>query len=208
MSSTVAAQKRSFGSDLVPACYDDLEQADLVVLVGTNMAWCHPVLYQRLAEARKNNGTRVVVIDPRKTATCDIADVHLAINPGTDVKLFNGLFVHLVNSGQIDQLFTDNHTHGFEKTFTAARQDGPETAGVAAVCGLDEKLLIEFYQLFEQNKKTVTVFSQGVNQSSSGTDKVNAILNVHLMTGRIGMAGQGPLSLTGQPNAMGGREVG
>jgi len=208
MSSTVAAQKRCFGSDLVPTCYDDLEQADLVVIVGSNMAWCHPVLYQRLVAARQNNGTRVVVIDPRKTATCDIADVHLAIKPGTDVKLFNGLFVHLVNTGQIDQRFTENHTSGFEETFIAALQDGAEIAGVAAVCGLDEQQLIKFYQLFEQRAKTVTVFSQGVNQSSSGTDKVNAILNVHLMTGRIGKPGQGPLSLTGQPNAMGGREVG
>ncbi|KAF0222266.1 MAG: nitrate reductase catalytic [Rhodospirillaceae bacterium] len=202
MASTVAGHRRAFGADTVPGCYEDLEQADLVVLVGSNLAWCHPVLFQRLKKAREQRGTKVVVIDPRRTDTCDIADLHLALAPGSDVALFNALLAHCEAAGVLDFTFIDAHTNGFTEALAAARADKVSTTG------LDRALLTRFFDLFATTQKVVTVFSQGVNQSSAGTDKVNAIINVHLATGRIGHAGMGPFSVTGQPNAMGGREVG
>ncbi len=198
MASTVAGQHRAFGADIVPGCYADLELADLVVLVGSNLAWCHPVLFQRLAQAKKNRGTQVVVIDPRRTETCVIADLHLPIAPGGDVALFNGLLAYLSRTGRLDVAFIASRTSGFAAALEAAQEDEePPTAEVT-----------RFYDWFATTERVVTVFSQGVNQSSQGTDKVNAILNVHLATGRIGRPGTGPFSVTGQPNAMGGREVG
>ncbi|MEI2302240.1 nitrate reductase [Ensifer sp. MJa1] len=207
MSSSVAGHRRAFGSDTVPGCYQDLELADLVVLTGSNLAWCHPVLYQRLAAAKaKRPGMKVVVIDPRRTMTADIADLHLAIRPDTDVALFAGLFSHLVSSGAVDQNYVAAHTTGFAEAFAAV---GTVSFGeVLERTGLAAMQLRDFYRLFATTEKVVTCYSQGVNQSSSGTDKVNAILNCHLATGRIGRPGMGPFSLTGQPNAMGGREVG
>ncbi|TAA59936.1 nitrate reductase [Shinella sp. JR1-6] len=205
MSSSVAGHRRAFGSDTVPGTYEDLELADLVILTGSNLAWCHPVLYQRLAAAKaKRPGLKVVVIDPRRTMTADIADLHLAIRPDTDVALFAGLFSHLVQNGAVDQNFVAAHTAGFAETFAAT----VSFAEVLEHTGLPAMQLREFYRLFAATEKVVTCYSQGVNQSSSGTDKVNAILNCHLATGRIGRPGMGPFSLTGQPNAMGGREVG
>ena len=202
MASTVAGHRRAFGTDTVPGTYEDLEEADLVVLVGSNLAWCHPVLFQRLVAARAKRGTKVVVVDPRRTATCDIADMHLALRAGTDVALFNGLFAHIAAEGAGDTAFTDMGTEGLLDTLAAANADDP------GVTGLDAGTLQAFYRLWTGTERVVTVFSQGVNQSSSGTDKVNAILNCHLATGRIGRPGMGPLSVTGQPNAMGGRETG
>jgi assimilatory nitrate reductase catalytic subunit len=207
MSSSVAGHRRAFGADTVPGTYADLEEADLVVLTGSNLAWCHPVLYQRLAaEKAKRPGMKVVVIDPRRTMTADIADLHLAIRPDTDVALFAGLFSHLVSKGAVDQNYVAAHTNGFADAFAAAA--GTPVAEVLEQTGLPAMQLREFYRLFATTEKVVTCYSQGVNQSSSGTDKVNAILNCHLATGRIGRPGMGPFSLTGQPNAMGGREVG
>lgn len=208
MASSVAGHKRAFGSDTVPANYEDLDQADMVVLVGSNLAWCHPVLYQRLAQAKIDKGTRIVVIDPRRTATCDIADLHLAIKPGSDVRLFNGLLSHMADLGSIDGDYVARHTEGLEAALEAACMDAPDIRTVIEACGLNPADVIEFYKTFHATNKVVTVYSQGVNQSSQGSDKVNAILNCHLMTGRIGKPGCGPLSVTGQPNAMGGREVG
>lgn len=202
MASTVAGQRRAFGSDTVPGCYEDLELADLVVLVGSNLAWCHPVLFQRLKKARAERGTKVVVIDPRRTETCDIADLHLALSPGSDVALFNGLLDHCRHAGILDQDFLANHTRGVEETLVDAAQDD------LSATGLEAAQIARFFEWFADIPRVVTVFSQGVNQSSAGTDKVNAILNVHLATGRIGKPGMGPFSVTGQPNAMGGREVG
>ena len=205
MSSSVAGHRRAFGADTVPGTYEDLELADLVILTGSNLAWCHPVLYQRLAaEKAERPGLKVVVIDPRRTMTADIADLHLAIRPDTDVALFAGLFSHLVQNGAVDQNFVAAHTSGFAETFAAALSFNE----VLERTGLPAMQLREFYRLFTATEKVVTCYSQGVNQSSSGTDKVNAILNCHLATGRIGRPGMGPFSLTGQPNAMGGREVG
>ena len=208
MSSAVAAHKRAFGADAVPVCYEDIEMADLVVLVGSNYAWAHPVLYQRLAAAKKARPTmQVVVIDPRRTATCDIADLHLAIAPGADAFLFNGLLHHLRREDAIDLNFVEAHVEGFAGAFEAARAVN-SIPKVAQVCGVPETQVSEFFRQYTCTERTVTVFSQGINQSSSGVDKGNAIINVHLATGRIGKAGMGPFSVTGQPNAMGGREVG
>ncbi|MEJ2212530.1 MAG: molybdopterin-dependent oxidoreductase [Gammaproteobacteria bacterium] len=209
MSSSVAGHKRAFGSDTVPCSYTDLEIADLVVLTGSNTAWCHPVLFQRLRQAKKNRPQmRIVVIDPRATETCDIADLHLAINAGADITLFNGLLIHLQQAGKADQDFIANHTNDVDACLTSAQTDAASLEQVAKDCGLSPQDTNTFYQWFAETEKTITVYSQGVNQWSCGTDKVNAIINCHLLTGRIGKAGQGPFSFTGQPNAMGGREVG
>ncbi|MDF0602527.1 molybdopterin-dependent oxidoreductase [Psychromarinibacter sp. C21-152] len=202
MASTVAGHKRAFGTDTVPGTYDDLDQADLIVLTGSNLAWCHPVLHQRILAARKRRGTKIVVIDPRRTATCDAADLHLALAPGSDVALFNGLLAAIHDQGAVDRDYA-RHVDGLDAALAAAGSDRPEH-----LTGLPAAELQRFYDLWIRTDKVVTVFSQGVNQSSSGTDKVNAILNGHLATGRIGRPGMGPFSVTGQPNAMGGREVG
>lgn len=201
MASSVAGHKRAFGSDTVPGTYEDIDEADLVVLVGSNLAWCHPVLYRRLLSARKKRGTKIIVIDPRRTASCDGADMHLALQPGTDVALFNRLLVALYEGGALDTAYIARTT-GFDPALNAARCD------TAAPTGLSEDEISAFCDLWMKTEKVVTIYSQGVNQSTSGTDKVNAILNCHLATGRIGNPGMGPLSVTGQPNAMGGREVG
>jgi assimilatory nitrate reductase catalytic subunit len=206
MASSVAGHKRAFGADIVPGMYADLEEADLVVLTGSNLAWCHPVLFQRLSDAREKRGTQIVVIDPRRTATCEIADLHLPIAPGADVALFNGLLAHLSAAGRLDKDYIDRHTNGFESALAVTA--GLGLAEIASVTGLTSGAIADFYELFAATERTVTVYSQGVNQSSAGTDKVNAIVNCHLATGRIGKPGMGPFSVTGQPNAMGGREVG
>ncbi|MBB4478674.1 nitrate reductase [Rhizobium etli] len=207
MSSSVAGHRRAFGADTVPGTYEDIELADLVVLTGSNLAWCHPVIYQRLAAAKAARpNMRIVVIDPRRTMTCDIADLHLAIRPDGDVALFMGLLAHLSTSPAIDQNYIASHTEGFAGAFAAAA--ALDINDLLERTGLPAMQIREFFRLFETTSKVVTCYSQGVNQSSSGTDKVNAILNCHLATGRIGRPGMGPFSLTGQPNAMGGREVG
>ncbi|MBU2582878.1 MAG: molybdopterin-dependent oxidoreductase [Alphaproteobacteria bacterium] len=206
MASSVAGHKRAFGSDTVPGTYQDLELADLVILVGSNLAWCHPVLYQRLVAARKARGTKVVVIDPRATATCEIADLHLPIAPGADVALFNGLLAYLASAGAVNQDYVERFTSGLGAALKSSADLSLEET--ASICGLRRADILAFYELFAATEKSVTVYSQGVNQSSAGTDKVNAIINCHLLTGRIGRPGMGPFSVTGQPNAMGGREVG
>ncbi len=207
MASSVAGHRRAFGTDTVPGCYEDLEQADLLVLVGSNAAWCHPVLYQRMMAAKASRPhMRIVVIDPRRTDTMEGADLHLGLRSGSDAVLFNGLLAHLDANGFRDAEFVDQHTKGVEAALQAA---GSATiAQIAAICGLDEQSVTQFFDWFAKTGKVVTLYSQGINQSASGTDKVNAILNCHLLTGRIGREGMGPFSLTGQPNAMGGREVG
>ncbi|MDC0661125.1 nitrate reductase [Marinobacter sp. SS21] len=207
MSSAVAAHKRAFGADAVPACYEDLELADLLVLVGSNAAWNHPVLYQRMKAAARD-GRRVVVIDPRETATSELADLHLRLRPGTDTVLFNGLLVWLADQGGLDADYIAEHCEGFDDALAAARAAAPDVAAVASQCDLPEEAVTRFYRWYQATPRTVTGFSQGANQSVAGTDKGNAIINCHLATGRVGRPGASPLSLTGQPNAMGGREVG
>ncbi len=203
MASSVAGHKRTFGADVVPCNYEDLELADLVVLTGSNFAWCHPVLFQRLMAAKEQRGTKIIVIDPRKTATAEFADLHLAINAGSDVALFNGLLHYLDNSGKTDLNYTGQHTRGLAEALAGAEQ-----SDCAEITGLAQSQIDEFFELFSNTERTLSIWSQGVNQSSAGTDKVNAIINCHLLTGRIGKPGMGPFSITGQPNAMGGREVG
>jgi assimilatory nitrate reductase catalytic subunit len=207
MASTVAGQKRAFGSDTVPGNYEDLELADLIVLVGSNLGWCHPVLYQRIAKAKAERPhMRVVLIDPRRTNTVDIADLHLPLQSDGDSALFVGLLRYLEQEGRTDERFVREHTSGLGEAITIA--EDWSIGRVASATGLREDAVRVFYEWFARTDKTVTVFSQGVNQSASGTDKVNAIINCHLLTGRIGRPGLGPFSVTGQPNAMGGREVG
>jgi assimilatory nitrate reductase catalytic subunit len=208
MASSVAGHRRAFGADVVPQCYEDVELADLVVLAGSNAAWCHPVLYQRIQAARAERGVRVVNIDPRRTATSEGADLQLSIRPGTDGVLWSGLLVALVDRRRIDAQLIAARTQGFDAALDAARSIAPTLAAVARATGLAIEDVAKFFDWFAATARVVSCYSQGVNQSAQGTDKVNAILNCHLATGRIGKPGSGPLSLTGQPNAMGGREVG
>jgi assimilatory nitrate reductase catalytic subunit len=207
MASTVAGHRRAFGSDTVPGTYEDIELADLVILVGSNLAWCHPVLYQRLAAAKEARPSmRIVVIDPRRTATCELADLHLNLRGDADIALFSWLLAETETQGAIDAAYVAAHVDGLPSAMRAAR--AWDRARTAAACGVKQSDLDAFLRLWLRTNRTVTVFGQGVNQSACGTDKANAIINCHLATGRIGRPGMGPFSLTGQPNAMGGREVG
>jgi assimilatory nitrate reductase catalytic subunit len=208
MSSSVAGHRRAFGADTVPGCYDDLDKADLLVLIGSNAAWCHPVLFQRMMANKQQRGARMVVIDPRRTDTAGDADLFLGLKPGTDTALFSGLLVHLADTGALDRNYIDSHTSGFEQAMARARSIAGSAAATALATGLAESDVTKFFQMFAATERVVTLYSQGVNQSAQGTDKVNAIINCHLATGRIGKVGASPFSLTGQPNAMGGREVG
>ncbi|GAB4290288.1 MAG: nitrate reductase [Methylophaga sp.] len=209
MSSAVAGYKRAFGCDAVPCSYEDLEQADLIVIEGSNTAWCHPVVFQRITAAKKARPElRIVVIDPRTTASCEIADLHLSLKPGTDAVLFNGLLNYLRKEDYLDWSFLEQHTEGFAAAMDMARQTAGSVPEVARSCELAEQDVARFFQLFASTTQVVTLYSQGINQSSSGTDKSNSIINCHLATGRIGRPAMGPFSITGQPNAMGGREVG
>lgn len=202
MSSAVTGYKRAFGADVVPCSYQDVEQSDLVVLVGSNAAWAHPVLYQRLAQAKRERPQmKIVVIDPRRTATCDIADLHLSLAPGSDAGLFVGLLHAIMQRGGDVSRFDDG------EQATAIAADWP-VARVAQFCDLPAAQVSTFYDWFVAAPRAITLYTMGINQSASGSDKCNAIINVHLASGNIDRAGCGPFSLTGQPNAMGGREVG
>src|SRR6201985_2574793 len=208
MSSSVAGHRRAFGADTVPGCYEDLDEADLLVLVGSNAAWCHPVLFQRMLANKQKRGARMVVIDPRRTDTAGDADLFLGVKPGTDTALFSGLLVHLADNGILDRDYVENYTSGFDDALARARSLAGSVGATALATGLAEADVAAFFRMFGATPRVVTLYSQGVNQSAQGTDKVNAILNCHLATGRIGKPGASPFSLTGQPNAMGGREVG
>ena len=207
MSSAVAAHKRAFGEDIVPASYEDFEHTDMVVLVGSNTAWCHPVLYQRIMKAKEQRDLFVVVIDPRFTSTCEAADLHLPILPGQDVALFNGLLQYLSKNGHADQAFITEHTQGLAQALVQSESESC-IENVATRTGISVEKLQIFYEKFANTSKVMTLFSMGVNQSSQGVNKANSITNCHLLTGKIGKLGAAPFSMTGQPNAMGGREVG
>ncbi|GAA4893883.1 molybdopterin-dependent oxidoreductase [Ferrimonas pelagia] len=207
MSSAVAAHKRALGADAVSGCYADLELADLIVLTGSNLAWCHPVLYQRILAAKaKRPEMKLVVIDPRRTASCHGADLHIPLKAGTDLTLFNGLLHSLRKQGQLmpDRLASLDEV--LPTLELAAR--GGEVAQVAAAIDVDVASVSQLFDWFAATDKVVTVFSQGINQSDRGVDQGNAILNCHLASGRFGRPGATAFSITGQPNAMGGREVG
>jgi assimilatory nitrate reductase catalytic subunit len=207
MASAVAAHKQAFGEDLVPGCYEDLELADLVVFSGHNAAWTHPVLFRRMEDARAR-GQRHIVIDPRRTDTAEGCELHLAIAPQTDVRLWNGLLADLIRRGAADRGYIAAHVAGFDAVEAALAEDDQSPAAVAADCGVALADLTRFYDLFAGTPRTVSLFSMGANQSTQGVAKGLAIINAHLATGRIGKPGACPFSITGQPNAMGGRETG
>ncbi|MBF0125787.1 MAG: molybdopterin-dependent oxidoreductase [Magnetococcales bacterium] len=209
MASAVVGHKRAFGEDLMPCCYEDLELAKLVVIAGSNTAWCHPVLFQRLQAARQADPSKkLVVIDPRRTATAQAADLHLPLIGGSDAVLWLGLLHYIIQHGHAKTDYFKNHTEMEAYTLELAAAYASDPPRVAKATGLDPSSVTAFYELFCGIGQSVTLFSQGINQSAGGSDKVNAIINCHLATGRIGQPGMGPFSLTGQPNAMGGREVG
>ncbi|MQQ99292.1 nitrate reductase [Glaciimonas soli] len=207
MSSAVTGYKLAFGADGPPCCYDDLEYAKTVIFAGSNMAYAHPVLFRRLEAAKaKDPSIRWIVIDPRRTDTAAMADLHLAIEPGTDVALFNGMLHHLIWEGLVDQAYIDSNTDGYTALKNLVREYTPRMA--ADLCGIQEKDLIQAAEWFGFSPAALSLYCMGLNQSSHGTDKNLALINLHLATGQIGRPGAGPFSLTGQPNAMGGREVG
>ncbi|MGH8778391.1 molybdopterin-dependent oxidoreductase [Paraburkholderia sp.] len=207
MSSAVSAYKMALGADGPPTCYDDLEHAQTVLFAGSNTAWAHPVLYRRLEEAKAANpDVRWIVVDPRRTDTAAMADLHLAIQPGTDVALFNGMLHHLIWEGLVDRAFIDGHTVGFDALKALVREFTPRAA--AELCGIAERDLMQAAVWFGTSDAALSLYCMGLNQSSHGTDKNLALINLHLATRQIGRPGAGPFSLTGQPNAMGGREVG
>lgn len=201
MASAVAAHTRAFGEDVVPVSYSDLEEAELILLVGSNTAWCHPVIWQRIEASRKNTNAKLVVIDPRRTETADCADLHIPIAPDGDTALFNGLLLEMLERGLIDEDYISAHVD-LPDGFWAG------LSGDVADMGINPDLFAQLTEMVAAHPKMVTLFSMGANQSVGGTDKGNAIINLHLATGRIGKTGSGPFSMTGQPNAMGGREVG
>lgn len=207
MASAVVAHKLAFGEDVAPNCYEDLEEARLVVFSGHNAAWTHPVLYRRM-EAAVAKGQRHIVIDPRETDTARAASLHLKLRAQTDVRLWNGLLAHLHACGAVDRGFIRAHTTGFAAVLEALERDDQHPNAVAADCGLAVQDVMGFYAAFAATPKTVTLFSQGANQSLDGVAKGLSIINAHLATGRVGKPGAGPFSITGQPNAMGGRETG
>ena len=209
MSSAVVAQQRAFGEDLVPACYEDLGLADLIVITGANTAWTHPVLFRRIQQARSRRPElKLVVMDPRRTMTAEQADLHLPLRPGSDVALWNGLCRYLVDQGLWDKEYVAAHVSGMAQLTETLADPAWTPEAVALCCDLPLTDLLGFYRLFARHPRTLSLYCQGINQSNQGSDKANAIINAHLLTGRIGKPGASPFSLTGQPNAMGGREVG
>lgn len=207
MSSAVAAYKKSLGADGPPTCYEDLELARTVLFAGSNMPYAHPVLFRRLEEAKAKDPTiKWIVVDPRRTDVAALADLHLAIAPGTDVALFNGMLHHMIWEGSIDPAYIAAHTSGFDELKALVRGYTPTVA--AQICGIAEHDLLQAAEWFAASPAALSLYCMGLNQSSHGTDKNLALINLHLATGQIGKPGAGPFSLTGQPNAMGGREVG
>ena len=207
MSSAVAGYKLSLGADTPPCAYEDIDAAELILIAGSNTAFAHPVLYQRIEDARaKNPALRLVVIDPRCTVTARAADLHLALKPGTDVALFNAMLHVLRRNGLFDSSYIERHTEGFEALDPLLDEWTPARA--AEVCDLPAEDIIRAAHMFGSAKAVLSLYCQGLNQSASGTFKNCALINLHLATGQLGRPGAGPFSLTGQPNAMGGREVG
>jgi len=207
MSSAVTGYKLTLGADAPPACYEDLDQADCVLIAGSNMAYAHPILFRRLEDARERNpALKLIVIDPRRTDTAAAADLHLPVFPGTDVALFNGMLHVLIWEGLCDLDYIGRHTEGFEALKQAVKEFTPSS--VAATCGIAEADLVQAARWFGGARAVLSLYCQGLNQSVQGTEKNAALINLHLATGQIGRPGAGPFSLTGQPNAMGGREVG
>ena len=207
MSSAVAGYKQTLGADAPPACYDDVKHAQCLFIVGSNAAWAHPILFRRIEDARAANpGMKVIVADPRRTDTAGMADLFLPIQPGSDVMLFNGMLHLMLREGWTDAKYIAAHTNGFAELQALVSEATPER--VAEVCGISVADLTTAAKWFATSASTLSLYCQGLNQSSSGTAKNATLINLHLATAQIGKPGAGPFSLTGQPNAMGGREVG
>ena len=207
MSSAVAGYKQTLGADAPPACYDDVNHAQCIFIVGSNTAYAHPILFRRIEDAKAANpALQIICVDPRRTDTAEIADLHLALQPGTDVMLFNGMLHTMLWEGWTDAAYISGHTSGFEALKATVRDCTPDL--VAQTCGIKKEDLFAAARLFATSTATLSLYCQGLNQSSSGTAKNAALINLHLATAQIGKPGAGPFSLTGQPNAMGGREVG
>jgi ferredoxin-nitrate reductase len=207
MSSAVSGYIQSFGADGPPCCYDDLELTDCAFLIGTNAAECHPIAFNRLrVHHKKNPQVKMIVVDPRCTETAKAADLHLAIQPGTDIDLLNGIAYLLIKWDKIDHNFINQYTQNYYNFSEIAQYYSPEI--VTRRCGISEEDLETVANLWARSKRVLSLWSMGINQSSEGTAKVRSIINLHLLTGNIGKPGSGPFSLTGQPNAMGGREAG
>ena len=207
MSSAVAGYLQSLGSDGPPCCYDDLELTDCAFLIGTNTAECHPIVFNRLRKHHKQNShVKLIVVDPRRTPTAEVADLHLAIAPGTDIDLLNGIAYLLLEWNYFNADFIEECTTGFAEFVKIVKQYPPEI--VAKRCQISVKDLKTAAKYWGESYRVLSLWSMGMNQSSEGTAKVRSLINLHLMTGQIGRAGAGPFSLTGQPNAMGGREAG
>ena len=206
MSSAVAGYKLTLGADAPPACYEDIDHTDCLFIAGSNTAFAHPIIYRRIEDAKeKNPNLKIVVVDPRQTDTAKAADLHLAILPGTDVALFNGMLHVMLWEGMLDNAYIDAYTNGFAELKETVREYTPKM--VADICGIKEADIITAAKWFGKGP-TLSMYCQGLNQSVNGSDKNAALINLHLATGQIGKLGAGPFSLTGQPNAMGGREVG
>ena len=207
MSTAVAAHKLALGEDSVPITYADIELADCFFVTGANPAWCHPILWRRV-EAHKaaNPTTRIIVADPRRTDSAVLADLHLPLNPGTDTTLHYALGRLLIEQGRFDPGFIRDHTEGFENY--RQRVFARSTAESAAICGLPEADIRQAAEWIGESNAHLSLWTMGLNQSAAGVDKVLSLIDLHLLTGQIGRPGAGPFSLTGQPNAMGGRETG
>jgi ferredoxin-nitrate reductase len=206
MSSAVSGYIQNLGSDGPPCCYEDLDLTDCAFLVGTNTAECHPIVFNRLQKhLKKVSHAKLIVVDQRKTKTAAAADLYLAIQPGTDIDLFNGIAYLLLHQGKLDTFFIDECTQGFANYREIIRHYPPEV--VAQKCGISQEDLELAAKYWAQSERVLSLWSMGLNQSSEGTAKVSTLINLHLMTGQIGKPGAGPFSLTGQPNAMGGREA-
>jgi ferredoxin-nitrate reductase len=207
MSSAVSGYIQSFGADGPPCCYEDLDLTDCAFLIGTNTAECHPIIFNRLRRHhKKSRHVKLIVVDPRQTQTAEAADLHLAIRPGTDIELLHGIGHLLLEWEEIDFPFVDDCTSGFPEYAEVLKYYTPDR--VAETCGIAKDDLIKAAKMWAKSKRVLSLWSMGMNQSSEGTAKVRSLINLHLMTGQIGRAGAGPFSLTGQPNAMGGREAG
>jgi ferredoxin-nitrate reductase len=207
MSSAVSGYIQSLGSDGPPCCYDDLDLTDCAFIIGSNAAECHPILFNRLRKHHKRNDqVKLIVVDPRRTQTAEVADLHLAIRPGTDIDLLNGMAYLLLQWGCLNQAFIDQHTTQFDQFATIVQHYSPTI--VAQRCGISVADLETAARYWSQAERVLSLWSMGMNQSSEGTAKVRSLINLHLLTGQIGKPGAGPFSLTGQPNAMGGREAG
>ena len=207
MSSAVVGYKKALGEDAVPISYEDIELADCLFIAGANPAWCHPILWRRVEAAKAANPRlKIIVSDPRRTQTCALADVHLQVNPGTDIVLHHAIGRVLIEKGNIDARFIERHTEGFEQYRESVMQR--TLAEAALICGVEEDLILEAASFIGNAKGFITMWTMGLNQSVVGVNKNLSLINLNLITGQIGKPGSGPFSLTGQPNAMGGREVG